>query len=160
MIKKILIIFGITCSSLILSSTANAEVTLKNNVFEVVIATAEDGSQTEQWRAPDKILPGEKVGYQINFKNNGDEPAADIIIVNPIPEHTIYVQNSAKGLNTTIEFSVNNGKTFALPSQLFMEKDGQRVQAEAADYTQVRWILDKPLTAGASSTVQYIVKIK
>jgi hypothetical protein len=41
-----------------------------------------------------------------------------------------------------------------------MEKEGKRVQANAVDYTQVRWKLNQPLAAGASSTVQYIVKIK
>jgi len=92
--------------------------------------------------------------------NKGTEPAADIVIANPIPEHTVYVQGSAKGLDTQVEFSVDNGKTYALPADLFIEKDGQRVQAETAEYTQVRWILNKPLAAGASTTVQYIVKIK
>lgn len=156
MIKKI----TLTLSLILMSFIVNAEVILTNTAFEIVTIISKDGSEQDQWQTPDKLLPGERVGYQIEVNNKGTEPAADIIIENPIPEHTNYVQDSAKGLNARIEFSVNNGKTFALPSQLFMEKDGQRVQAEAADYTQVRWILDKPLTAGASSTVQYIVKIK
>ncbi|MBQ0732089.1 MAG: DUF11 domain-containing protein [Oleispira antarctica] len=156
MIKKI----TLTLSLVLMSFIVNAEVILTNTAFEIVTIISKDGSEQDQWQTPDKLLPGERVGYQIEVHNKGTEPAADIIIENPIPEHTNYVQDSAKGLNARIEFSVNNGKTFAIPSQLFMEKDGQRVQAEAADYTQVRWILDKPLTAGASSTVQYIVKIK
>ena len=43
---------------------------------------------------------------------------------------------------------------------VFVEKDGKRVQAKASDYTQVRWTLNTSLAAGASTTVQYIVKIK
>jgi uncharacterized repeat protein (TIGR01451 family) len=160
MINKTLISFGLFCASLVLGSVANAEVTLTNTVFEVVTITAEDGSKQDQWQQPDKLLPGERVGYQIEVNNKGTEPAADIVIANPIPEHTIYVQDSAKGLNAKIEFSVDNGKTFALPAQLFMEKEGKRVQATSVDYTQVRWKLNKPLAVGASSTVQYIVKIK
>lgn len=143
-----------------MSFIASAEVTLTNTVFEVVTITAEDGSKQDQWQQPDKLLPGERVGYQIEVNNQGTEPAADIVIANPIPEHTVYVQDSAKGLNTSIEFSVDNGKTFALPAQLFMEKEGKRVQATSEDYTQVRWKLNKPLAVGVSSTVQYIVKIK
>jgi len=160
MITKRLISFGLFCASLALSSVANAEVTLTNTVFEVITITAEDGSKQDQWQQPDKLLPGERVGYQIEVNNRGTEPAADIVIANPIPEHTIYVQDSAKGLNTKIEFSVDNGKTFALPAQLFVDKDGKRVQATPVDYTQVRWELNEPLAVGASSTVQYIVKIK
>lgn len=156
MINKILL----TLSLLSISFFVNADVTLVNSIYEVVSITNKDGSQQDQWQKPDKLVPGERVGYQIEVNNQGSEPAADIIIENPIPEHTSYVLGSAKGLNTTIEFSVDNGKTFALPAQLFMEKEGKRVQAQAADFTQVRWKLNQPLAAGASSTVQYIVKIK
>jgi uncharacterized repeat protein (TIGR01451 family) len=156
MLKKITLALSLSFMSVI----ASAEVTLTNTVFEVVTITSKDGSKQDQWQQPDKLLPGERVGYQIKVNNQGTEPAADIVIENPIPEHTVYVQDSAKGLNTTIEFSVDNGKTFALPAQLFIEKEGKRVQATSVDYTQVRWKLNKPLTVGASSTVQYIVKIK
>lgn len=156
MFKKISLALSLSFLSLI----ASAEVTLTNTVFEVVTITAKDGSQQDQWQTPDKLLPGERVGYQVEVNNKGTEPAADIVIANPIPEHTVYVQDSAKGINTSIEFSVNNGKNYALPAELFIEKDGKRVQAEAADYTQVRWILNQPLAAGASTSVQYIVKIK
>lgn len=156
MIKSITLALSLA----LMSTFANAEVTLTNTIFEVVTITAEDGSTSDQWQQPDKLVPGERVGYQIEAINKGTEPAANIVITNPIPEHTVYVQDSAKGLDTQIEFSVDNGKTFALPAQLFVEKNGERVQAQAADFTQVRWTLNQPLAAGASSTVQYIVKIK
>ena len=156
MIKKVTLALSLSLMSLI----ASAEITLTNTVFEVVSITNKDGSKQDQWQQPDKLLPGERVGYQIEVNNNGSEPAADIVIANPIPEHTVYVNDSAKGLNTSIEFSVDNGKTFAQPAQLFVEKEGNRVQAQAADFTQVRWKLNQPLAVGASSTVQYIVKIK
>ena len=117
MIKKITFALSLSLMSLIV----NAEVTLTNTVFEVITITNQDGSKQDQWQEPDKLLPGERVGYQIEVNNKGNEPAADIVIENPIPEHTTYVQDSAKGLNTLIEFSVDNGKTFALPANLFME---------------------------------------
>ena len=156
MFKKITLAFSLTLMSFI----ASAEVSLTNTVFEVVTITNKDGSQQDQWQKPDKILPGERIGYQVEVTNQGTEAAANIVIANPIPEHTVYVQGSAKGLDTQIEFSVDNGKTYALPAEIFIEKDGKRVQAEATDYNQVRWILNKSLAAGASTTVQYIVKIK
>jgi uncharacterized repeat protein (TIGR01451 family) len=156
MIKKITLALSLSLMSFI----ASAEVTLTNTVFEVVTIISEDGSMQDQWQQPDKLLPGERVGYQIEVNNKGTEPATDIVIANPIPEHTVYIQDSAKGLNATIEFSVDNGKTFALPAQLFVDENGKRVQASSEDFTQVRWKLNQPLAAGASSTVQYIVKIK
>lgn len=142
------------------SSLAWSEVVLKNEAFKVVTITSENGAKAEQWQTPDKMLPGDKVGYQISFENTGKEAATDIVIANPIPKNTVYVEGSAKGLNTDIEFSTDGGKTYAQPSKLLIEKDGERVQASTADYTNVRWTLNKPLAIGAESSVQYAVIIK
>jgi uncharacterized repeat protein (TIGR01451 family) len=152
---------SLTAMALILSSiSAWSEVELKNEAFKVVTLTSDNGASSEQWQTPDKMLPGDKVGYQISFENTGKEAATDIVIANPIPENTVYVAASAKGLNTDIDFSTDGGKTYAQPSKLLIEKDGERVQATAADYTHVRWTLNKPLAIGAESSVQYAVIIK
>jgi uncharacterized repeat protein (TIGR01451 family) len=84
MIKKI----TLTLSLALMSFITSAEVTLTNAVFEVVTITAKDGSQKDQWQQPDKLLPGERVGYQIEVNNKGTESVADIVIANPIPQNT------------------------------------------------------------------------
>lgn len=142
------------------STAAFAEVVLENKAFKVTEVKTADGKTVEQWKDPDKMLPGDKVGYQIHFRNTATDNADGIVISNPVPENTEYVADSAKGSETAITFSVDNGNNFAQPAQLFVEKNGKRVQATAADYTNVRWQLTKPLAAGASGSVQYIVVIK
>ena len=152
---------SLTAMALIFSSISVwSEVKLQNEAFKVVTLTSDNGASSEQWQTPDKMLPGDKVGYQISFENTGKEAATDLVIANPIPENTVYVAASAKGLNTDIDFSADGGKTYAQPSKLLIEKDGERVQATAADYTHVRWTLNKPLAIGAESSVQYAVIIK
>ena len=150
----------VTMALLFSSISAWSEVKLNNEAFKVVTLTSESGAKTEQWQTPDKMLPGDKVGYQISFENTGKEAATDIVIANPIPKNTVYVEGSAKGLNTDIEFSTDGGKTYAQPSKLLIKKGGERVQASAADYTHVRWTLNKSLAIGAESSVQYAVIIK
>lgn len=145
---------------LISSALAWSDVVLKNDAFKVVTITSDNGAKSEQWQAPNNMLPGDKVGYQISFTNTGAEAANSVVIANPIPENTVYVAGSAKGLNTDIEFSVDGGKNYALPAQLFITSDNEQVPATAADYTNVRWTLTKPLAAGAESSVQYAVIIK
>ena len=145
---------------LFFASYAFSDVSIENSAFKVVTVETKSGGALEQWQTPDNMLPGDKVGYQISFKNNDNEEASNIVIANPIPPNTTYLTDSAKGLNTNISFSVDNGKTFAQPDQLFIEKDGLSVKAEAADYTNVRWKLTQPLAASESGIVQYIVIIK
>ena len=79
---------------------------------------------------------------------------------NPIPENTIYVEDSARGANTNINFSVDGGQQFAKPEQLFVEVNGKKVPATAKDYTHVRWTLTSALPAGKEGSVQYVVQVK
>lgn len=147
-------------SALLLSSlSAAAEVTLKNEVFKVVNKKNEKGEIIEVWQQADNMLPGDMAGYKITFTNNGDQPAADIVINNAVPEHTTYKANSAQGDNTKIEFSVD-GKSFASSDKLTVTKDGKKVNAKATEYKHLRWLLTNPLAAGSQGTVQYIVTIK
>ncbi len=79
---------------------------------------------------------------------------------NPVPENTLYVDGSARGANSSIVFSVDQGKTFAKPENLFIQKDGKKLQATAKDYSNIRWILNSALKAGEKGSVQYVVQVK
>jgi uncharacterized repeat protein (TIGR01451 family) len=150
----------IIASLFLLPSFAFAQVELTTEMFEVVEKQQNNGTSKVEWVNPDNIIPGDKVGYRISFKNTGEQPAADIVLNNPVPENTIYVEGSARGANSTIVFSVDGGKQFANPEQLFIEVNGKKVPATAKDYTHVRWTLNQPLPAGKDGNVQYVVQVK
>ncbi len=144
----------------LLPSLVFAQVELSTEMFKVVETQKENGTSKVEWISPDNIVPGDKVGYLIRFKNNGNQPAADIVLNNPVPENTTYVDNSARGANSNIVFSVDGGKAFAQPEQLFVEVNGKKVPATAKDYTHVRWTLQSALPAGKEGSVQYVVQVK
>jgi len=144
----------------LMPSMAMAQVELKTEMYEVVEAQKDNGTSKVEWVSPDNIVPGDKVGYRIRFENTGDEAADNIVLNNPVPENTIYVDGSARGANTNIVFSVDGGDSFAKPEQLFIEKNGQQIQAQAKDYTHVRWILTNPLPSGETGSAQYVVQVK
>lgn len=145
---------------LLTPSLAFAQVELTTDMFKVVEIKKDNGTSKIEWVKPDNIVPGNKVGYRITVNNQGKEPAADIVLNNPVPENTIYVADSARGANSNIEFSVDGGKQYEKPAQLFIQKDGKKRPATAKDYTHVRWTLLSPLKAGDKSSVQYIVQVK
>lgn len=144
----------------LLPSLAFAQVELKTEMFEVVEVQKENGTSKVEWIAPDNIVPGDRVGYLIKFNNKGDKPADNIVLNNPVPENTLYIDGSARGANTNIDFSVDGGKQFNTPSQLFVEKEGKKLPAQAKDYTNVRWTLTTPLKVGEEGSVQYVVEVK
>lgn len=143
-----------------ISLGALAQVELKTEMFKVVEVQKDNGTSKIEWVTPDNITPGDKVGYRIMVKNKGDKAADDIVLNNPVPENTIYVNGSARGANSSIVFSVDQGKTFATPEKLFIEKNGKKLPATAKDYSNVRWVLTSSLKAGEKGSVQYVVQVK
>lgn len=155
-IKKALILTVLPAMSV----SALAQVELKTEMYKVVEVQKDNGTSKIEWIAPDSITPGDKVGYRILVENKGDKPADDIVLNNPVPENTVYVAGSARGANSSIVFSVDQGKTFATPEKLFIIKNGKKLPASAKDYSNVRWVLTSSIKAGEKGSVQYIVQVK
>jgi uncharacterized repeat protein (TIGR01451 family) len=151
-------LMGILLSAISLGALAQVE--LKTEMFKVVSIQRDNGTSKTEWVNPDNITPGDKVGYRILVENKGNKPAEDIVLNNPVPENTIYIDGSARGANSSIVFSVDQGKTFGTPENLFIMKDGKKIPATANNYSNVRWILTSPLKAGGKGSVQYVVQVK
>ena len=94
-------------------------------------------------------VPGDTVVFTTHYTNTGKQPATNVVITNPIDEHMTYVDHSAEGSNTRIEFSTDGGKTYSAPEKLMVKNaQGMVRQARAEDYTGIRWTVTKPLAAG------------
>ena len=103
----------------------------------------------------DTVVPGEDVVYTITFTNISDEVADNVVITNPISTNLTYVEGSAFGPGTVIEFSVDGGETFGDRTDLVVQtNDGER-PAEAEDFTHVRWTMQNELQAGAQGLARF-----
>ncbi len=143
-----------------MSFSAVAQVELKTETYKVIEVQKENGSSKIEWIQADSITPGDRVGYRLIVENKGEQPADNIVLNNPVPENTLYVDGSARGANSAIVFSIDQGKTFAKPEKLFIQKDGKKLPATAKDYSNIRWVLTSTLKAGEKSSVQYVVQVK
>ncbi|MCD8522027.1 MAG: DUF11 domain-containing protein [Saccharospirillaceae bacterium] len=139
---------------------AMAEVSLLTEAFKIVPVQQADGSVVEEWQTPEKVVPGDKVGYRISYNNTGKEAAEGVVINNPVPAETIYIANSATGANSTITYSVDGGQNFGKASELTVTAQGGNRAAKAEDYSHIRWQLTQPVEAGASGKVEFKVRIK
>lgn len=107
--------------------------------------------------------PGEIVEYTLTYVNQGDEPAVNAVIEDPIPKGSTYVADSATGDGAEITFSNDAGKTFAPAVKLTYEMrlpSGavEKRVATPAEYTHVRWKLKRVLP-GAAGKVAFRVKV-
>lgn len=106
------------------------------------------------------VAPGEVLRYTISFTNQGTQTAraGTIVITNPLPEGTEYVDGSAGGAGAVVTFSVD-GERFAASESLVIQQQGAARAATAADYRSIRWTFEPELRAGESGEVWFELRI-
>lgn len=120
-----------------------------------------DGKTVIQQVPAEKVIPGDEVIYTITYTNNGDEPAENLIVNNPIPEHMQFVAGSASERGSIITFSIDNGKSFDIPEKLMVQDaEGKPVVAKPADYTNIRWTISQPVAPRSSGSVSYRARLE
>ncbi len=123
--------------------------------------TVNDAGEAEtRLVAADTVVPGESVVYTITFQNISDEPAANVVITNPISEDLTYVDGSAFGPGTVIQFSTDGGQNFAAADELTVIDDGVSRPAGPDDFTHIRWVMQNELAVGAQGTARFIAVLK
>ena len=123
--------------------------------------TDAQGNKTVRRTAATSVVPGTEVIYTITAKNTGNDPASNIVVNNPVPANTVYVDGSAFGADTEITFSVDGGKSYDKASELKVsDAAGNSRAARAEDYTHVRWTLQVELQPGQQAEVWYRARVK
>lgn len=123
--------------------------------------TVNEAGESETTLVPvETVIPGDRVIYTITFQNVGDEPAGDVVITNPIADSLTYVDGSAFGPGTTIQFSIDGGKSFANRDALTVDEDGAVRPAKANDFTHIRWVMQQQLAVGAQGLARFSAVLK
>ena len=160
-------IFSIMLALLLIPATARAQqqgtIELKS-VAEVEMTETNAKGAKEVKRvdaAKSKVVPGDVVIYTTTYTNIGKDAAEKVVITNPVPEHMNYVDKSAGGEGVKIDFSVDNGKSYAAPDGLTItDAQGKKRKAGPADFTTIRWTLVKPLQPGGTGSVFFRAKLQ
>lgn len=161
-LKKSITILSI--SGIILASAtamaAKGHLNVDSKAEKVVSTVNEKGERTYKRVPASKVLPGEVVQYSTYFTNISKKPADNINITNPIPEHTVYLANTASGENFNIVYSVDGGKKWAKPEQLKVRgTDGKMKPAKPSDYTHIRWEYQGDLQPQEKKAVSFQVRL-
>lgn len=115
----------------------------------------EDGEQQVTLVPADTVVPGERIVYTITFTNISSDAADNVVITNPIDGSLTYIDGSAFGPGAEIQFSVDNGKTFAERGALTVTEEGVVRAAGAEDFTHIRWVMQQELAAGAQGVARF-----
>jgi uncharacterized repeat protein (TIGR01451 family) len=123
------------------------------------ITVTESGDTERRLVSADTVVPGDDVVYTITFTNISDETAENIVITNPISQNLTYIEGSAFGPGTLIEFSVDGGQSFSVRGELVVVGNGAERPAEAEDFTHVRWTMQNELLAGAQGMARFRARL-
>ena len=140
-------------SAIEITTAAVVDVVQKNEKGEKTVVKKEVSAA--------KIVPGDIVTFTLTYANRGSQPAQNVVVANPVPDHMVYLDRSAEGKGTSIDFSVNGGKSYDAPGRLTVKDAQGRVRpARGEDYTHIRWTLASSLAPGWSGTVSFKARVK
>jgi uncharacterized repeat protein (TIGR01451 family) len=141
-----------------LAAAVSPALVIKAAVLREERVAAADGSTATRLVAPTRVTPGDRLVYQLSYRNGGTAPATGVVIAYPVPEHLQYA--GAATPSAAPELSVD-GKTFGpLPTLLVRGPGGTSRPAQAADVRVVRWRLSRPVAAGGEGTVAFRALLK
>ena len=158
--KHSIIASGIAAIAMLFAGAAFAadpgSISLKSIAQQVKVSTDEKGVQHTTLVPAGKVLPGTEVVYSFEYSNVGKKPTSDVVITDKVPEHMVYVPDSAEGKGMDITYSIDGGKTWGTPDQLNVrDADGTTHTALPKDYNAIRWVLKGSLAVGAKGTVSF-----
>jgi uncharacterized repeat protein (TIGR01451 family) len=159
--KKYIALLPLLFAGFTAAAAPQGSILVKTIVEQEQVVTATDGSKQTTLVPALKVLPGHEVIYTVSFENISKDAASDVVVTNPVPEHTTYVPGSAFGPGTDQLFSVDGGRSFAPAAALEVRAaDGSVRAAGPEDYTHIRFVLKSSLTPGAVAFARYRTAVK
>jgi uncharacterized repeat protein (TIGR01451 family) len=133
--------------------------------LEGQVRVVADGATT--WAALEDdatVRPGERIRYQVDLANVGDDEARRPTALGRIPNGTTYILETATtGPGLTVEYSIDGGATFSQKPTIVVDdgNGGKRtVPAPAGLYTTIRWTWSDPIPSGDGASVFYQVQVR
>ena len=133
---------GLLCAALLVS-VANAKTpTLSAHSPQHDLYSAlDEGGFTLEMTGSQQAFADNRMMYTVSFRNTGYKASGDIDITSPVPPDTVYIPDTANGENCDILFSVDGGDSWGQAGQLEVQQaDGSWRQANAKDYTHIKWL--------------------
>ena len=132
--------------------TTSAEIERRSN---------ENGHPAVRLLPADHVVPGDLLIYTVEARNAGPTVVVQPTITLAVPEHMRYVAGSAVAPGAEVSFSVNGGRDFDKPDNLFLPgPDGTPHRAGESEYTHIRWVLKNSLKANSIAYARFRATLK
>jgi uncharacterized repeat protein (TIGR01451 family) len=134
-----------------------APVELNTHIMVEAKKPAADGTVKVVLVQPGRVVPGDRVVFQVAYRNTGKQAASDVVITNPVPAQMAYA--GVAGGSPAPEVSIDGVRFGTLAQFSVRGADGRVRAATGADVRVVRWRLN-PIAAGGSGQVAFRAILK
>jgi uncharacterized repeat protein (TIGR01451 family) len=127
-------------------------VSLASHVFVEHAKPGPGGTPVVVRDEPRIVTPGDKLVFELSYRNVGAEPATGFTITDPIPASVAFAGGESEGA----VFSIDGGRTWGpLASLRVAQPNGAPRPARLSDVTHIRWVFARPIAAGAAGSVSF-----
>ncbi|WOE73900.1 hypothetical protein [Alterisphingorhabdus coralli] len=132
-------------------ASANSAIELNSQVFVERITQLGD-RQSVRLESPDKVLPGDRLIFVINYRNASATRVSDFVITNPLPRAVAFLET----LDGEEQVSIDGGNSWGSLDELRVPLgDGRYRAASSADVTHIRWKILQDITRGSEGKLTF-----
>lgn len=145
-------------SSFALSAQA---LTAKQTVQKETTTLAADGTVQTVRETVEKIIPGERVVYSLDYENDAAAAANDIVLTMPIPAEVKFIEGTANTPATAVTYSADDGESFSSrQSVMLIDAAGNIRTAGADELTHIRWTVPGPVKSGNGGVLSFAAIVR
>ena len=127
-------------------------VSLASHVFVEHAKPGPGGRPIVVREEPKIVTPGDRLVFELSYRNAGVEPATGFTISDPIPASVAFAGDESAGAT----FSVDGGRTWGpLAALRVAQPNGTSRPAGLADVTHIRWVFARPIPGGVAGSVSF-----
>jgi uncharacterized repeat protein (TIGR01451 family) len=148
-------------------NVAQPKIDLSLGAQKQVVQKDQQGQEKVTWETLQgnvKVAPGDVIRYTLTGKNNGERPAKNLVLNQPIPAPMVYVLTSATATNgATTTYSIDKGKTYVANPTIQVKLPNGKIEtrpAPAEMYTNIRWKFNQPINPKAVVNASYEAKVR
>ncbi len=151
MVRHFAILVAALFASPVAAQAPNS-VSLQTQVLVERTTTDAQGQSHTALEDPAVVVPGDRLVFVLNYRNQGDRPATDFVVTNPLPEAVAYAGTD----DARADVSVDGGRTWGKLDTLHVANaDGTERAARADDVTTVRWAFAQPIPVGEAGRLTF-----
>jgi len=164
MIKKIFYTLAISASIASVAAVAANKSKQPISIAMSAYVVQHDKAGNEVLKAAKTAEPGQKIQYQLVYKNSGNKAYKAGAITGPIPANTHYLAKTTRTkVRSQLLVSIDGGKTYESEPVKRMKKMAngkmKSVVIPASKYTHVRWKPANKIQAGEKQLYNFRVQV-